>query len=99
MRLELDNIILAILALFAAYWHIRIWWEFRRGMRSTRRLIKLFVVGALLFITGAEISFIVGVPLAWVDPLFGTSHGVLIAALMGLGMSDYAERRANANRH
>ena len=93
MRLELDNIILALLALFAAYWHVRVWWEFRKGMTKPRRWIKIFVVGALLFIAATEIAFVVGAPALWIDPLMGTSQGLLIAALMGLGMSDYAERR------
>ena len=98
MRLEWDNLLILILALYGAYWHLRIWVEFRLSMTITRRLIKLLVVAALLFMAIAEVVFMAGMVTAVANTFFGLAHGVLVAALVGLGMSDYAEKW-NRNKH
>jgi hypothetical protein len=99
VRIQVDNILLAILALFAAYWHLRIWFKFHACMTLARRWIKLLVVVALLFVAGSESAFVAGISIDQANNLFGTSHGLLIAALMGLGMSDYAEKRNLIHDH
>ena len=99
MRWQWDNLFLMALALYGAYWHLRVWLEFRKSMTQARRWIKLFVVGALLFMAVSEVAFMAGASIMESNGLFGSAHGILIAALLGLGMSDYAQQRNRNHEH